>query len=93
MFYTCKANVEIDDEQWNTNNVKTMRNMFSGCGSKLLEYANGLDISGCIDFNSMFKNTKYIISNETQFPIIDLSEWHISTQCDIDDMFENSNIP
>ena len=93
MFYACKANVEIDDEQWNTNNVETMGRMFLGCDSKLLEYANRLDISNCIDFNSMFKNTKYIISNETQFPIIDLSEWHISTQCDIDDMFENSNIP
>lgn len=93
MFYTCKANVEIDDEQWNTDNVETMRNMFSGCGSKLLKYANRLDISGCRDFDSMFKNTKYIISNEIQFPIIDLSKWRISKQCDTDNMFENSNIP
>lgn len=93
MFYTCKANIEIDGEQWNTGNVETMRNMFSGCGSKLLIHANRLDISGCIDFNSMFKNTKYVISSELPFPIIDLSEWCISNQCDIDNMFEDSNIP
>lgn len=75
-----------------TKNVTNMANMFGRCWNfKTSSRLEGLDVSSCTNFNSMFAYGSSA-SNKPSFGTVNLSKWKIREDATTDYMFRGANV-
>ena len=88
MFRNCNALTEITGfENWNTEFVENMEQMFKYCHSLKTADFSSWDVSNVTNMNEMFKYN-YKLTDET---VKTMNDWVINQNCKFDSMFYNCN--